>query len=443
MELAGVTNPSGSDPQANQMIPEVLELCRQAKAAQPSLAAKTGQDRAILLTDLAQALVEQTEEICQANQVDMATGKENGLPDGLLDRLLLTPDRLEQIAQAVCQVRDLPDPVGQMVDGHRLPNGLEVSRVRVPMGVIAMIYEARPNVTVDAACLCLKSSNAVILRGGSAAENTNQVLVKIFQKVLSQHGLPKELVATIDPWGRTGAQTVMRARGLVDLLIPRGGAGLIQSCVQNAQVPVIETGVGNCHIYVDASANLDTAVNIVLNAKTQRVGVCNAAETLLIDRAAATEYFPTLAGALTKAGVKLHADVACLELAEHLGAEMPELDLVAATETDFSEEYLALEIAVAIVDGVQGAIDHIRQYSSGHTEAIVARDQQVIESFVQGVDSAVVAVNASTRFTDGGQLGLGAEIGISTQKMHARGPFALTELTTVKWIIKGQGHIRG
>lgn len=416
---------------------QVMQICQDARRAQADFAAGLATVKTQVLHSLADALIERADEICAANHLDLQRGRENGMSEGLLDRLALSKQRLTQIAQSVRQVAALPDPCGQVVDGRTLENGLEVRRVRVPMGVVAMIYEARPNVTVDAAALCIRSGNAAILRGGSAAENSNTALVKIIRQALSENGVNPNLVASVDYLGRAGANALMRARGGVDLLIPRGGASLIQACVENATVPVIETGVGNCHIYVDASARREDVIPIVLNAKTQRVGVCNAAETLLVDRACAAEVIPEVVAALVDAGVTVHADSPARS---YLQPDTP--GVVVATQQDFATEYLSLDIALGVVEGVTGAIEHVGKYSSGHTEAVLAQDASVISQFVNRVDAAAVAVNASTRFTDGGQLGLGAEIGISTQKMHARGPFALQELTTVKWIITGQGHVR-
>jgi glutamate-5-semialdehyde dehydrogenase len=322
------------------------------------------------------------------------------------------------------------------VRGQILPNGLRLNQIRVPMGVVGMVYEARPNVTVDAAALALKSGNAAVLRGGSAALETNRVLVDVIREALSSVGLPADAVQTIDEHGRDGVTHLMRARGLVDVLIPRGGAGLISSVVENSTVPVIETGVGNCHVYVDASADAEQARSIVLNSKTHRPSVCNAAETLLVHADLRETLLPQLLSDLAEAGVVLHGDERAMAAAPH-GVEVKP-----ATEADWATEYLALEMAVGVVDDVDGAITHIDRWSSGHTEAIVTTDLRSANQFTSRVDSAAVMVNASTRFTDGGELGLGAEIGISTQKLHARGPMGLTELTTTRWIVQGDGHIR-
>ena len=385
---------------------------------------------------MADALVAATPEIVSANAVDLERGQASGTSAGLLDRLTLTPERIEGIAEALRELAALPDPVGEVVRGSTLPNGLRLRQVRVPMGVVGMIYEARPNVTVDAAGLALKSGNAAILRGGTAASSSNTVIVRVLGAALAGVGLPSDAVQSIDGYGRPGAVALMHARGLVDLLVPRGGADLIQTVVREATVPVVETGVGNCHVYVDASADLSQALPIVMNSKTQRVGVCNAAETLLVHADAAPAFLEMALPALAGAGVVIHGD-------ERTAALAPAgVDVVPATDVDWATEYLSLDLAVRVVDDLDGALEHIRTWSSGHTEAIVTRDLAASERFVAELDSAAIMVNASTRFTDGGQLGLGAEIGISTQKMHARGPMGLAELTTTKWVVNGDGHVR-
>jgi len=414
----------------------VLEVARRAKTASRSLATATRATKDAALLALADALVDATPEIVAANAEDLERGREAGTSPGLLDRLALDPARIAGIADALRELAALPDPVGEVVRGSTLPNGLRLRQVRVPMGVVGMIYEARPNVTVDAAGLALKSGNAVILRGGSAAARSNEVIVDVLGRALAARGLPQDLVQSIDAHGRPGGVALMHARGLVDVLVPRGGADLIRTVVQESTVPVIETGVGNCHVFVDESADTATAVEIVLNSKTHRVGVCNAAETLLVHADAAERVLPAVLAALGSAGVTLHADDAAARLA-------PEgVEVVPATDEDWATEYLSLDIAVRVVDGLDEALEHIRTWSSGHTEAIVTRDLASSERFVAELDSAAVMVNASTRFTDGGQFGLGAEIGISTQKLHARGPMGLGELTTTKWIVNGDGHVR-
>ena len=414
----------------------VEDVARRAQAVAPVIAAATRGVKDAALLALADALVAATDEIVAANAVDLERGRENGTSPGLLDRLALDAGRIAAIADALRELAALPDPVGEVVRGSRLPNGLELVQRRVPMGVVGMIYEARPNVTVDAAGLGLKSGNAVILRGGSAAASSNEVIVSVLARALEAQGLPGDLVQSIDAYGRAGGVALMRARGLVDLLVPRGGADLISTVVRESTVPVVETGTGNCHVYVDASADPAMALPILLNSKTQRVGVCNAAETLLVHRDAADGFLPDALVALAAAGVTVHGDEATTALAP------AGVDVVAATDDDWATEYLSLDLAVRVVADLEEAIAHIRRWSTGHTEAIVTADLAASERFVAGVDSAAVMVNASTRFTDGGQFGLGAEIGISTQKMHARGPMGLPELTTTKWVVHGQGQTR-
>ncbi|QPL04675.1 MULTISPECIES: glutamate-5-semialdehyde dehydrogenase [Actinomyces] len=416
----------------------VTEVATAARRAQRQLAPLTRQDKDTALHALANALVEATDRILLANAEDLARAQ--SMSEGLIDRLALDAGRLAAIADAVREIAALPDPVGEIIDGQTLPNGLRVRRRRVPLGVVGMIYEARPNVTVDVTALALKSGNAVILRGGSAAEATNAVIVEVLRQALADCGLSPDLVATVDAAGRAGATALMQARGLVDVLVPRGGAGLIKAVVESSSVPVIETGSGNCHVYVDASADLDDAVDVIINAKTQRVGVCNAAETLLVHEAVADALLPRAAQALWERGVTLHADAATRAVLGATGAEAGAL--TAATEKDWATEYGSLDLAVRVVADVDEATAHVRRYSTGHTEAVLAQDLRVVNAFTAGVDSAVVMVNASTRFTDGGQLGLGAELGISTQKLHARGPMGLAALTTTQWLVEGDGHVR-
>ena len=414
----------------------VLAAARAAKDAQPVLARLHRADKDALLLAMAEALVDRADEIVGANARDLEAADAAGIAAGLRDRLALDPGRIAAIAQQLRDAAALPDPVGEVVRGSVLANGLELRQVRVPMGVIGMIYEARPNVTVDAAGLALKAGSAVVLRGGSAALHSNTALIAVLREVLAARGLPADLVVGIDAHGREGADVLMRARGLVDVLIPRGGAGLIRRVVENAQVPVIETGTGTTHVLVDASADLDQAEQIVLNAKTQRVGVCNALETLLVHQDVAAEALPRLGTALAEAGVRLHVD-------ERAAALLPAgVEHVPATEEDWDVEYLALELAVAVVDDLDAALAHIRAHSSGHTESILTRDLVSQQRFLAEVDSAVVMANASTRFSDGGEFGFGAEIGISTQKLHARGPMGLSEITATKWLVVGQGHVR-
>lgn len=411
----------------------VEAAARNAQDAARSLRGATSGAKNALLVAIADALEDQRGAILEANARDVEDGRASGMKEGLIDRLLLTEERISSIAAATRQVATLPDPVGEVVRGQSLPNGLLLRQVRVPMGVIGMIYEARPNVTVDAVALALKAGSAVLLRGGRAALHSNAALVDVMRTAVTANNLPADLVATIDEYGREGGVALMRARGLVDLVIPRGGAGLIQTVVRESLVPVIETGVGNCHVYVDRAADLDKALAIAVNSKTHRPSVCNAAETLLVHRDVASQFVPRVVQALQGAGVTVHGCDKVQALASNV---------VPATEEDWETEYLALDIAVGVVDSIDGALSHIRRYSTGHTEAIVSQDVAAVREFTSSVDSAAVMVNASTRFTDGGELGLGAEIGISTQKLHARGPMGLAELTTTTWIVEGDGHVR-
>ena len=421
----------------------VARAARAARAAQRSVAGARREVKDAGLRAMADHLVEAAPRILAANGADLERARAAGMRAGLVDRLALTPERIGAIADSLREIAALPDPVGEIVDGRTLPNGLRVRRVRVPLGVVGMIYEARPNVTVDVAALTLKSGNAVVLRGGSAAEKTNAAIVDVLRGALSDAALPADLVATIDSAGRAGAAALMRARGLIDVLVPRGGAGLIRAVVEQSAVPVIETGSGNCHIYADASADVAAAVPIIVNAKTQRVGVCNAAETLLVHRDAAGALLPDAAAALWAGGVTLHADDAARALLAPAAAGSGHEDLlVPATEEDWATEYGSLDLAVRVVADLEEAVAHIARWSTGHTEAILTRDVACMNRFVAAVDSAAVMVNASTRFTDGGQLGLGAELGISTQKLHARGPMGLAALTTTQWIVEGDGHVR-
>lgn len=427
----------------------VCAMADRAARAQAKLAMMDGDARNALLMALADALIASAEEIEAANRSDLDEAFESGMSAGLIDRLRLDKVRVAAAAQGVRQVAALPDPLGSLVRGHEMPNGMRLNQVRVPLGVVAMIYEARPNVTVDVVSLCLKSGNAVLLRGGHAAERTNRALVGLIGRVLDQGGLDPALVASVDEFGRQGAQALMQARGHIDLLVPRGGRGLIQSVISQATVPTIETGAGNVHIYLDRSADLDKAIPVIINAKTQRVGVCNAAEKLIIHRDVAARFLPRIAQALTAAQVELHLDTVSMDILRSLDADQgdqgvslpPEL-LREARPEDWETEYLDLKMAVKVVDSLDQAIEHINRYSTGHTEAIMAEDYEAIEEFTKRVDSAVVMVNASTRFTDGGQFGMGAELGISTQKLHARGPMGLQELTTTKWIGYGRGQVR-
>jgi glutamate-5-semialdehyde dehydrogenase len=414
--------------------PALTDKLVAAREASRVLATATAQRKNDALEAIAAAVLEGADRILAANELDLAAAGAGGVAEGLQDRLRLTLPRLHGLADAVRQIIALVDPVGQVVRGSTLPNGLNISQVRVPFGVVGAIYEARPNVTIDIAALALKSGNAVVLRGGSAAQNSNAVLVEIIQQAVASVGLPAELVQTIDEFGRAGARELMRARGLVDVLIPRGSADLIQTVVRESQVPVIETGAGIVHVFLDESADLAIAAEIVHNAKTQRPSVCNALETLLVHAGAAERLLPSVLSAVRAAGVTLHGD-------ERTAAIFP--DVLPATEDDWATEYLSLDLAVRVVDSIDEAMDHIRRYSTHHTESIVTRDLANSERFLAEVDSAVVMVNASTRFTDGGEFGFGAEVGISTQKLHARGPMGLPELTSTKWIVRGNGQVRG
>lgn len=420
---------------------DISQVTDAAREAARLLANATTHAKNRGLEAIAAALVQRTDQILSANAEDMARGRAEQMSEGLLDRLALTPERIRGIAAAVCEIIALPDPVGQVVRGMRTDIGLRVTQERVPLGVVGIIYEARPNVTVDAATLALKAGNAVILRGGSAAQSSNHVLIDVCRDALTSVGLPADAIQTVDRWGRAGARAMMRARGQIDALIPRGGAGLINAVVEQSCVPVIETGTGNCHLYVDASADLNAAEAIVMNAKTQRVGVCNAVETLLVHADVAPRFLVAAITRLTAAGVTIHADAATRAIVDGQASIDSEM-IVEATKVDWETEYLSMDLAVRVVSGVEDATAHIRRYSTGHTEGIVASDVAVIRTFREGVDAAAIAINASTRFTDGGQLGLGAEVGISTQKLHARGPMGLAELTTTTWIYEGEGTIR-
>lgn len=416
----------------------VLDVCRRAREASFALASMGRAEKDAALRIVADALEARTDEIVAANAIDVDRAKSNGTSEALVDRLTLNAERLGAIADALRDVADLPDPVGEVLRGYTLPNGLQVRQVRVPLGVVGMIYEARPNVTVDAAGLCLKSGNAALLRGSSSAYDTNVALVTVMQAALDSAGLPRDAIQLVPGTSHESVKHLMAARGLVDVLIPRGGAGLIKSVVEESIVPVIETGVGNCHVYVDADADIDKAISIIINSKTQRVSVCNAAETLLVHRDVAAAFLPKALAALKEKGVTIHGDAAIAPYCADAG-----IGFAAVTEDDWLAEYYSLDLAAGIVDSLDDAVDHIRRYTSGHTEAIVSDSVSATQRFVAQVDSAAVMVNASTRFTDGGEFGFGAEIGISTQKLHARGPMGLAELTSTKFVVTGDGHVRG
>jgi glutamate-5-semialdehyde dehydrogenase len=404
-----------------------------AKAASRTLATATSAEKNAALEAIAHAVLNGADRILPANSLDLEAGRASGLATGMQDRLTLTDARLAKLADAVLQVAALTDPVGEVLRGKTLPNGLRLSQVRVPFGVVGAIYEARPNVTVDITALALKSGNAVVLRGGSAAERTNQVLVALIREALEASGLPADAVQTVDDLGRDGARQLRQARGLVDVLVPRGSAGLIETVVTESKVPVIETGAGVVHVFLDESADVELATEVVHNAKVQRPSVCNAAETLLVHRNAAERLLPPVLARLRASGVTLHADLSA-------GRIFP--DSVPATDEDWAAEYNSLDLAVAVVDDLDAAMAHIDRWSTHHTESIVTADYANAERFLAEVDSAVVMVNASTRFTDGGEFGFGAEVGISTQKLHARGPMGLGELTSTKWLVRGSGQIR-
>lgn len=411
----------------------VDERLRLAKDAAREIALLDASRKTEVLDAISDALVSRSDEIVAANADDLDRGRTDAIGEALLDRLRLDAPRVASLAAAVRDVARLPDPVGRVLDERTLPNGLRLQKVAVPFGVVGSIYEARPNVTVDIASLALRSGNAVVLRGGSAAQSTNAVLVAVMRDALQARGLSPEAIQTVDDFGRDGARALMNARGLVDVLVPRGSAGLIETVVTESTVPVIETGAGVVHVYLDASARDDWARDIVLNAKVQRPSVCNAVETVLVHRAAADRLLPELLASLTDAGVTVHGDEDTRAHDERV---------VAATDEDWAREYGTLDLAVRVVDDLDDALAHIRRFSTHHTESIVTSDQAAADRFLAEVDSAVVLVNASTRFTDGGEFGFGAEVGISTQKLHARGPMGLAELTSSKWLGRGDGQVR-
>jgi glutamate-5-semialdehyde dehydrogenase len=416
---------------------QVQAAARRARSAAVELRGLTRNQKDEALLAIADALDSQAPGIVTANAADVERARAAGTSDAIVDRLTLTPVRIAAIAQALRDVAALPDPVGEVIRGYTLPNGLQVRQVRVPLGVVAMIYEARPNVTVDAAGLSLKSGNAALLRGSSSAAATNAALVDVMRAALDASGLPPDAIQLVPGDTHDSVTHLITARGLVDVVIPRGGASLIRNVVDNATVPVIETGVGNCHVYVDKDADVDKAVAILLNSKAQRVSVCNAAETVLVHRDIAEAFLPQALAALRDAGVTVHGDDRFALHATGSGVVFADVN-----DEDWAAEYYSLDIAAGIVEDIDEALDHIRRWSTGHTEAIVSDSQAAINRFIAGVDSAAVMVNASTRFTDGGEFGFGAEIGISTQKLHARGPMGLAELTTTTYIVTGDGHIR-
>jgi glutamate-5-semialdehyde dehydrogenase len=424
----------------------VADICRAAKRASRALARLDSDVKDAALEAIAFALEARMEEIIAANERDMQaadrrSASENAIGDALLDRLRLDEQRVCAIAGAVRQIAALADPVGELIDGRRLPNGLDVRKVRVPLGVVAVVYEARPNVTIDAAALCIKSGNAIVLRGSSSAAHSNAALAQIAADAAVEAGLPPGSVSLVAGGGREELAELATQKDSVDLIIPRGGEGLKDALQAVATVPVIYAASGNCHVYVDAAAELDQAKAIVLNSKTQRPGVCNAAETLLVHADVAPLFLPLIVGALQDAGVLVRADERALAIVEDAGTPAAAF-VQAAGEQDWSTEYLAMTIAVRVVDSVDAAIEHIGRYGSGHSEAIVTRDTAAARAFQLGVDAACVYVTAATRFTDGGEFGMGAEIGNSTQKLHVRGPIGLRELCTFKYLVEGDGHVR-
>jgi glutamate-5-semialdehyde dehydrogenase len=415
----------------------VVEQGKRAREAATVLATAARKAKDAALVAMAQALRTRTGEILAANAEDVERARSAGTAAQLIDRLSLDPNRVEGMAAGLEQVAGLPDPVGEVLRGSVLPNGLELRQLRVPLGVVGIVYEARPNVTADAAGLCLKSGNAVLLRGSSSAMASNTAIVAVLRDATASAGLPADAIQLVDATSRDSVKELMRARGLVDVLIPRGGADLIRSVVEESTVPVIETGVGNCHVYVDEAADLPMALEILLNAKTSRPSVCNAAESLLVHAGVADEFLALALPALRDAGVTVHGDPAVVAAGASTG-----VPVAAATAEDYGAEYLSLDLSAAVVSSLDAAIVHIRRYGSGHTEAIVTGSQSAARRFVAEVDAAAVMVNASTRFTDGGEFGFGAEIGISTQKLHARGPMGLPELTSTKYVVTGSGHTR-
>jgi glutamate-5-semialdehyde dehydrogenase len=431
--MAAVTTSSVVDTSA------VAETCAEARQAARALATLSSSVKDAALEAIAAALIGRRAEILEANARDLEAGRESGMSSTLLDRLALDESRIAEIAEGVRKIASLPDPVGEVIGGSRLPNGLEVRKVRVPLGVVAVVYEARPNVTIDAAALCLKSGNAIVLRGSSTAAHSNAVLATVATEAGLSAGLPRGAISLVAGGGHDELRELATQTGVVDLIIPRGGEGLKNALKGVATVPVIYAASGNCHVYVDASADLEAAQEIILNAKLQRPSVCNAAETLLVHAEVADAFLPAALEALNRAGVTLHGDDRARDAASRASEDVP---IDQATEADWDTEYLALELAVGVVDSTAEAIDHINAHGSGHSEAIVTKDTESARAFQLGVDAACVYVNASTRFTDGGEFGMGAEIGNSTQKLHARGPIGLRELCTFKYLIEGSGHTR-
>lgn len=423
---------------------QVRRIAEEARAASGALAQTSADERNGALASMAAALRSHAAAIVEANGCDMDAARKAGTKEGLLDRLMLDEDRVEAMAAALEDLVALPDPLGAVQQKRTLESGIELQRVSVPLGVVAVVYEARPNVTADAAGICLKSGNAAVLRGGSMAAASNEVIARVLHEAAVEAGMPRGCIGAVTLADRAAADELMQLHGVVDVLIPRGGAGLIRHCVETSKVPVIETGTGNCHVYVHASADPAMARDIIKNAKCRRYGVCNAAETLLVDAAVADAVLPPILADMKEAGVLVHGDTRVLAIAEAAGlsAAGDAPDVVLADEADWETEYLGPELAVKCVEGLQEAIDHVNRYGTKHSEAIVASDEAAQDAFLAQVDAAAVYANASTAFTDGGQFGLGAEIGISTQKIHARGPFAADALTSYKYVLRGAGQVR-
>lgn len=420
------------------MAQTVLEIAQKAKKASSDMALTSADVRNNALREMAQALRKEAVAIVEANNKDKEAAKQAGMNEGLLDRLMLNEGRVEDMAAALESLADLPDPLGVTQVKRALYNEIDLKRVSVPLGVVAMVYEARPNVTADAAGICVKTGNSVVLRGGSAAQHTNRAVANVLADAAVSSGMPDGCIGLIDTTDRAATDELMSLHGIVDVLIPRGGSGLIQHCVNNSKVPVIETGTGNCHIYVQETADYSMAENIVINAKCRRVGVCNAAETLLVDKSIAHEFLPAMLSKLQEHDVVIHGDELVEKCAKTAGIDA----VILATEDDWQTEYLALEIAIKCVDDYREAIEHVNRFGTKHSEAIITEDAEAADAFCAAVDAAAVYVNASTAFTDGGQFGMGAEIGISTQKLHARGPFALEALTSYKYVLRGDGQVR-
>ena len=424
----------------------LVDIGKRAKKCQFEMNLLSTDTKNNALIKVADALVANTEELLSANKIDVEDSIKNGVSESLVDRLTLTADRVKAMAEGLVQISELADPIGEELEEFERPNGLEIHKVRVPMGVIGIIYESRPNVTADAFGLCFKSSNVSVLRGGKDAINSNKAIVKVIRETLKAEGLPEDCVILIEKTEREIATEFMRLNQYVDLLIPRGGAGLIRSVVENATIPVIETGTGNCHVYVDETADLDMAVNIILNAKTQRMGVCNACESLLVHEKIASEAVPRIYDALSKKSVEIRAGQKAFDVCDTINVDLSneiKSGMKTATEEDYATEFLGPIISLQIVGDVSEAIDHVNKYTTHHSECIVTGNMENAERFMNEVDAACVYVNSSTRFTDGFEFGFGAEIGISTQKLHARGPMGLRELTSYKYKIYGNGQVRG